>query len=89
MEKQEFKSLGFIDLSSVKESGAAKIYKTASAAKAQATKRKNKEEKAERERFEMEQELRRKDREKEQAYLKRRIERLAKLLNNGLPRNRK
>lgn len=33
---------GFIDLSTVKESGASKIYKTKSAAKAQATRKKNK-----------------------------------------------
>jgi len=33
---------GFVDLSTVKESGASKIYKTKSAAKAQATRKKNK-----------------------------------------------
>jgi len=34
--------LGFVDLSTVKESGASKIYKSKSAAKAQATRKKNK-----------------------------------------------
>ena len=81
--KQEFKVLGFVDLNRVKDSGAAKIYKTSSAAKAQATKRKNKKEQAERERFQMEQELRLQDRLREEANLRRRIERLSRILGNG------
>ena len=40
--KQVYNPLGYIDLSTIKESGAKKIYKTKSAAKAQATRKKNK-----------------------------------------------
>ena len=45
--KQVYNPLGYIDLSTIKESGAKKIYKTKSAAKAQATRKKNKSQKKE------------------------------------------
>jgi hypothetical protein len=88
--KQVFKPLGFIDLSTVKESGAKKIYKTKSAAKAQATRKKNKaiskaREEAElmKERLAEEERLRELDREAEKKYLLMKIQRLEKVLKNN------
>ena len=88
--KQVFKPLGFIDLSTVKESGESKIYKTKSAAKAQATRKKNKaisvarkEAELMKERLKEEERLREIDRKIERDRLLMKIQRLEKVLKNN------
>ncbi len=88
--KQVYNPLGFIDLSTIKESGAKKIYKTKSAAKAQATRKKNKaiskarkEAELMKERLKEEEKLLELDRKAEQKYLLMKIQRLEKVLKNN------
>jgi len=81
---------GFVDLSTVKESGASKIYKTKSAAKAQATRKKNKaiskarkESMMMKERLKEEERIRALDRKAEQKYLLNKIAKVEKALQNN------
>jgi hypothetical protein len=88
--KQVYNPLGYIDLSTIKESGASKIYKTKSAAKAQATRKKNKsiskarkEAELMKERLEEEKKLRELDRMAEKKYLLNKIAKIEKALKDN------